>query len=191
MEKKPTRDDWREKRRFRAFELRLEGWTYDEIAAALNVSKAAISQWMKAVREQGETGLRATSRKGALRKLAKEELAFLPELLSLGAEAFGFLGEIWNCSRIAALIELVFGVSYHPAHVSRLMKELHWTPQLPATRAQQRNEEEIARWRVEVWPRLKKKPGAKAAPLFVLMNRRSIFCPGESERMRPPEPLPC
>jgi transposase len=191
MEKKPTRDDWREKRRFRAFELRLEGWTYDEIAEALNVSKAAVSQWMKAVNEEGEAGLRATPRKGAVRKLAKAELAFLPEVLSLGAEAFGFHGEIWNCGRIAWLIERVFGVSYHPAHVSRLMKELTWTPQLPAPRAQQRNEEEIARWRAEVWPQLKKKRGAKAGPLSVLTNRRSISCPGSSELMRLREKLRC
>ena len=40
-------------------------------------------------------------------------------------------------------------------HVSRLLKELHWTPQLPIARAIQRDEQEIEQWRVEVWPRLK------------------------------------
>ena len=176
MNKKPARTDWREIRRFRALELRREGWTYNEIADALDVSKAAVSQWMKAVTEQGESGLLAAPRKGAARKLAKADLELLPELLNLGAEAFGFRGEIWNCARIACVIEWSFGVSYHPAHVSRLMKELAWTPQLPATLTRQRNEEEIAHWRAEVWPQLKKKRGAKGGPLSVLTKRLFISC---------------
>jgi len=151
-------------RRFRALELKNEGWTHDEIAEALDVSKAAVSQWMKAAREQGETGLQARPRKGAIPKLAKEYLAALPELLEAGAEAYGFRGGVWTCARIAALIEWEFGVSYHPAHVSRLMKELRWTPQQPAIFAEQRKEKEIKRWRAEVWPELKKRRSASAEP---------------------------
>ena len=40
-----------------------------------------------------------------------------------------------------------FGVCYHKDHVSRLMKELGWTPQVPVTRAVQRDEATIRRWR--------------------------------------------
>jgi len=97
-------------RRFRALELKNEGWTHDEIAEALDVGKAAVSQWMKAAREQGKTGLQARPRKGAIPKLAKEYLAALPELLEAGAEAYGFRGEVWTCARVAALIEWEFGV---------------------------------------------------------------------------------
>jgi transposase len=41
--------------------------------------------------------------------------------------------------------------------VSRLLKRLGWTPQVPITRAIQRDEEAIERWRVESWPALKEK----------------------------------
>jgi hypothetical protein len=47
-----------------------------------------------------------------------------------------------------------FGVEYHPGHVSRILKQLRWTPQIPVTRAIQRDEKEIERWRQEVWPDL-------------------------------------
>jgi transcriptional regulator with XRE-family HTH domain len=39
--------DWREGRRLRAFELKQQGWTQQQIAEALGVSKGAVSQWMK------------------------------------------------------------------------------------------------------------------------------------------------
>ena len=56
------------------------------------------------------------------------------------------------------MIEWEFGVSYHKDHVSRLLKELEWTPQKPAVRDSRRNEEEVAHWRDDVWPGLKKSP---------------------------------
>ena len=41
--------------------------------------------------------------------------------------------------------------------MSRLLKRLGWTPQVPITRAIQRDEEAIERWRVESWPALLEK----------------------------------
>jgi hypothetical protein len=78
----------------------------------------------------------------------------LPDYLWHGPEAYGFRGEVWTCARVAKVIEEEFGVSYHRGHVSRLLKELGWTPQVPITRAIQRDEEAIERWRTEVWPAL-------------------------------------
>lgn len=149
-------------RRFRALELKREGWTLEEIAEALDVSTRSVKKWMKAVREEGEAGLQARPHLGAAPRLLSEELDLLPELLAEGAEAYGFRGEIWTSARVAVVIEWEFGVSYHKAHVSRLLKTLDWTPQKPISRASQRNENEIERWRAKVWPDLKKRRGAKA-----------------------------
>jgi hypothetical protein len=46
------------------------------------------------------------------------------ELLERAAEAHGFRGDVWSCERVAKVIRKEFGVSYHPAHVSRLLKAL-------------------------------------------------------------------
>ena len=40
-----------------------------------------------------------------------------------------------------------FGVSYHPAHVSRLLKRVRLSLQKPSRRANQRDEEAIERWK--------------------------------------------
>jgi transposase len=135
--------DWREGRRLRAFELKERGWKQTEIADALGVSEGAVSQWMKRAREEGVEGLRHKPPPGATPRLSEDECARLPELLAQGAEAHGFRGEVWTCERVAIVIRREFGVSYHPAHVSRLLKALRQSLQKPKRRANQRDEEAI------------------------------------------------
>jgi transposase len=150
--------DWREGRRLRALELKERGWKQTQIADALGVSEGAVSQWMKRAREEGVEGLRHKPPPGATPRLSDQERAKLPELLAQGAEAHGFRGEVWTCERVATVIRREFGVGYHPAHVSRLLKALRQSLQKPQRRAEQRDEEAIERWKEERWPSLKKGP---------------------------------
>ena len=48
------------------------------------------------------------------------------------------------------------GSSYHPAHVSRVVRALGLTLQKPQRRAEQRDEEAIEHWKEKKWPSLKK-----------------------------------
>jgi transposase len=135
--------NWREGRRLRAFELKERGWKQTQIADALGVSEGAVSQWMKRAREKGVQALRHKPPPGATPRLSEDERARLPELLAQGAQAHGFRGEVWTCERVAIVIRREFGVSYHPAHVSRLLKALRQSLHKPQRRAFQRNEEAI------------------------------------------------
>ena len=168
--------DWKEQRRWRALGLKRDGWTHDEVAEALDVTKGAVSRWMTRVAREGEEALRARPRLGAAPRLSPEQLRLLPEFLSHGAEAYDFRGELWTCARVAEVIRREFGVSYHKDHVSRLLKALRWTPQKPAERAAQRDEAQIAEWREERWPELKKKPGASGARRSLSTSRASTCC---------------
>lgn len=146
--------DWREWRRFRAVELAGLGWVHRDIAAALGVSEAAVSQWLAHARSAGTEGLRAHPH-GGHAKLTPEQERLLPDFLWHGAEAYGFRGDVWTCARIAKVLRRELGVSFHKDHVSRMLKAMGWTPQIPITRAIQRNEEEIERWRTVMWPMLR------------------------------------
>ncbi len=97
-------------------------------------------------------------------KLSAEERAQLPGVLAQGAEAFGFRGQVWTSGRVAQVIKGQFGVKYHPAHCSRILRALKHSVQKPVQRATQRDEEAIARWKAERWPALKKRPKTKSEP---------------------------
>ena len=140
----------------RAWELHEEGWSGKDIAAALRVSAAAVSGWVKRARMGGIEALRRHPAPGPTPKLSAEQRAQLPDLLAQGAEAHGFVGDVWTTARVAAVIEREFGVRYHPAHVSRLLRAVGWSVQQPIRRASQRDEAAIAAWYAERWPALKK-----------------------------------
>src|SRR5918911_1339115 len=111
-------NEWR---RLRAWELHQTGWQGRQIAQALGVTEGAVSQWLKRAREQGPAALHHRMPPGPSPKLTAEQREQLPSLLAHGAEAYGFLGELWTTKRVATVIQREFGVRYHPAHVSRLL----------------------------------------------------------------------
>lgn len=140
----------------RALELHQEGWTQRGIAAALKATESAVSRWLAAARPGGREALFShTDRRGVAPRLTPEQLRLIPDFLWHGAEAYGFRGDVWTCGRVAGVIREEFDVPYSNSQVSRVLKQLGWTPQVPITRAIQRDEGAIARWRVEPWPALK------------------------------------
>ncbi len=153
--------DWKEARRLQAWHLKQQGWSQRQIAAALGVSEGAVSQWMTRGRVGGPEALRHRPPPGAPRRLTAEQLARVPALLQRGPEAYGFRGQLWTRGRIATVLRVAFGVSYHPRHVGRLCQALRWSPQKPARRARQCDEAAIARWRTDTWAAIKKAPRPK------------------------------
>src|SRR5215208_40314 len=155
--------DWREGRRLRAWELHEAGWSGVRIAEALGVTRGAVSQWLRRGRVGGREALRTQPRPGKQPRLTAEQRARRPALLSEGAEAYGFVGDVWTTGRVAAVIKRAFGVGYHPAHVSRLLRRIGWTLQRPVKRASQRNEAAVTAWREREWPALQAKRGLSSA----------------------------
>jgi len=109
---------------------------------------------------EGREGLRRHVASGPQPKLVNAQLEQLPQLLNQGAEALGFRGDVWTTARVAEVIKREFGVQYHPAHCSRILRAIKYSVQKPI----QRDEAEISRWKDERWPALKKRPKRKNAP---------------------------
>lgn len=140
-----------------------QGWSGQRIAEALGVTAGAGSQWLKRAREGGWEALRTQPPPGPTPRLTPEQRQMLPDLLRPGAEAYGFIGDVWTTKRVAVVIRREFGVSYHPAHVSRLMRAIGWSLQRPRRRASQRKEAATAAWQHERQPALEAKPGTRGA----------------------------
>lgn len=149
--------NWREGRRFRAWELYQKDWKQKDIAEALGVTKGAVSQWLKRAKEGGVEALRHCKPPGASCRLSPEQRAQLPQLLAQGAQSFGFQGDLWTLPRVAEAIRREFGVSYDPSQVGRILKQCGLSLQKPERRATQRDEAAIQRWKEERWPELKKR----------------------------------
>jgi transposase len=155
--------DAREWRRLRAWELHQAGWSGKAIAEALKASQAAVSTWLKRARVGGVDALKRQPPPGATPKLTAAQRAQLPAILAKGAEGYDFLGNVWTTKRVATVLKREFGVTYHPAHVSRLVRQEGLSLQKPVVRATQRKEDEIAAWQAEPWPALQAKPPRRTA----------------------------
>src|SRR3954468_15923088 len=141
--------NWQEGRRLRALELHGQGWPGIRIAEALGVTAGAVSQWLKRARAGGRAALYHRKPPGKAPRLTPDQREQLPTLLAKGAEAYGFVGQVWTTPRVATVIRREFGVRYHPAHVSRVLRGIKWTVQKPMRRATQRNEAAVTAFREE------------------------------------------
>lgn len=150
-----------ERRRMRAADLFEHGVIPAEIARRVGVRHQVVSQWRKAWREGGREALRAAGRAGRRPKLTDAQRAEVEQALVNGAEANGYLTDLWTLPRVAETIERLTGVSYHPGHVWYVLRDqLDWTWQRPARRAVERNDEAIEQWVKKRWPQVKKVRGA-------------------------------
>jgi transposase len=171
--------DWREWRRLRAWDLTLQGWRVNAIARALGASPAAVSRWLAAARRDGPQALRARPHPGAAPKLTADQKRLIADFLWHGPEAYGFRGEVWTCPRVARVLAEEFGVSYSRSQVARILKALGWTPQLPITRAVQRDEAAIERWAAEDWSRLKQRAREEGRVLVFVDESGLYLLPGK------------
>src|SRR5512132_4709030 len=162
-----------QERRLEAARMFAHGATQAEVARTFGVSPQAASIWYRRWRQGGEPALRGAGRAGRRPRLSQAELEAVAQALGKGPEAFGFDTDLWTLARVAAVIERLTGVAYHPGHVWRLLRRLGWSPQRPARRASERDEAAIARWRAQEWPRIK--GGAEARRVAVLSGRAGRF----------------
>lgn len=133
-----------------------------EIARRVGVSHQIVSEWRKTWWRAGRDGLRGAGRLGRKPKLSPAQLAEVEAVLANGAEANGYVTDLWTLPRVADVIERVTGVSYHPGWVWYILRDqLGWSWQRPARRAVERDDAAIERWVKRRWPQLKKAPGVR------------------------------
>jgi transposase len=154
--------DLLEDRRKRALALLRTGLSFNEVGRRIQCAASSVMRWFKAWRRGGETALKVRSSPGRPVKLKPAQQRRLVRLLLKGPLACGYRTNLWTTARIAELIQQEFGIRYHRDHIGRLMHGLHWSHQKPETRAIERDEEAIARWKQKDWPRVKKTPGGWA-----------------------------
>ena len=163
--------DRREQVRLAAAELVDAGVSDREIARRFRVSRMSANRWRRALASGGREALTSKGAGGARCKLSAAQLAELDAVLEAGPAACGYADQCWTLARIADLVRQRFGVQYTLAGMDLLLHRIGWSVQVPARRAAERDEEQIARWREETWP--------------VIKERRRTWAPGWSSKTSP------
>jgi len=148
------------------------------VAHALGVSAQSASQWYRLWAKGGRAALAGAGRAGRLPRLSDEQLKEVVAALKRGPRHNGFSTDLWTLARVADVIEAVTGVRYSTTQTWTLLRErLGWTRQRPARRALERNDEAIATWVAQEWPRIKKAPGAGGPGSSSKTSRASASSP--------------
>ncbi|MDU0294832.1 winged helix-turn-helix domain-containing protein [Saccharothrix longispora] len=143
----------REQVRLQAAQWFAQDMAVAEIARRLRVSTNAVYTWRRRWRAEGEAGLASKGPGGSSCRLDERRLARLAEALEHGPAAYGF-GEDqrWTLARVSDLIARLFHTRYTLRGVSYLLHRMGFSPQVPAHRAIERDEDAVVTWRRETWP---------------------------------------
>jgi len=146
----------REQVRLQAAEMFAHDTDARQVARSLQVSKKSVCQWRRAWRSGGEAALASKGAGGNPCKLDEGQLAQLRAALEAGPAAYGWAQDRrWTLARVAALVMRLFGVSYTPRGASFLLHRLGFSPQVPAHRAFERDEDAVAAWRSATWAKVR------------------------------------
>lgn len=140
------------------------------VAGRLGVARQVVYRWREVWEAGGVAALASKGPAGRKPKLVPVQREQVVEALLKGPAAQGYKTQLWTLPRVAALIQELTGVHYHPGHVWRLLGALGFSCQRPERRALERNERGIRQWQRVQWPAIKKKPVARAGSLSLSMK---------------------
>jgi len=121
-------------RRQKAEEMFAAGERQSTVARTLGISRQCVHNWYWQW-QGGNAGTQERMRRsgaGRKRKLDAGQLAEVDAALRHGPRHFGFSGERWTLWRVAAVIERITGVRYHPSSIWRILGTLGWSLRPPA-----------------------------------------------------------
>ncbi len=168
-----------ERRRRRAVELVERGESPTVVARILGVRPSSLHRWRRMARRPH--GLEARPVPGPTPGLSDDHLRKLERLLLQGAKRHGWPNQLWTADRVARLIRERFGVSYHPEHVRKILKQrLGWTSQKPQRKARERDDKGVERWKADELPRILREAWKRQA--HVVFLDESGFQPTPSVR---------
>lgn len=145
-----------------AAELFEQGIKPLEVARRLRVSDKSAYQWHELWRAGGVEALISRGPSGSRCRLSPRCLEKLTAYLEQGPAAHGWVeDQVWTAARVATLIGRKFHVSYSVSGATRLMHRLGFSPQVPARRVAERDEQAVTTWREVTWDEVKK-PGRPA-----------------------------
>ncbi|MFB8172594.1 winged helix-turn-helix domain-containing protein [Kitasatospora purpeofusca] len=148
----------RESVRMQAAELFERRVKPPEVARRLRVSPKSAYQWHQLWQEGGAQALASRGPSGSRCRLSPRCLEKLAAYLEEGPAVHGWVeDQVWTAARVATLIGRRFHVSYSVSGATRLMRRLGFSPQVPARRVAERDEQAVTVWKEATWAEVKER----------------------------------
>jgi transposase len=140
-----------------------EGYAPAEVAEFLAVDPRSVRRWVAAARRGGRRALRPRTGAGRPPKLDHTQTKIVDRWLARPPLDLGFETDLWTAGRLAALIRETWDVRFNRRYLAAWLRARGYTPQKPQRVPRERDEQAIAAWRAETWPRVQKKRAAAGA----------------------------
>jgi transposase len=145
------------------------GMTQTAAASTFGVSVRAVSKWMRLSREGGLRALKPGKRgrrPGGGRLNARQAARIRTLIVGKMPDQLKMPFYLWTRESVASLIEREYGVTVSPTTAGRYLKAWGMSVQKPVRRAYERNDEAIARWLSEDYPKLVKQAKREKATIY-------------------------
>ncbi len=163
-------DDVLEALRLRALNGRELGFTEDDLANLLGVSRETVCRWWSAYAARGIDALphRRTGRPlGMGRFLSDEQARRVQRLLDeKGPEELGIPAPLWNRRAVRELIRRECGILLAVRTVGNYLKRWGYTAKKPSRRAKKQDPEEVRQWLEETYPAIEKRAAEEGAEIY-------------------------
>ncbi|MQY40586.1 hypothetical protein SRB17_86190 [Streptomyces sp. RB17] len=131
----------REQVRFEAAESFTQGVAPPQVARRLRVSRKSAYAWRARWRDGGVEALRS---RGPTGRPSRMKPGWVED-------------QRWTLARVSVVIARRFHVRFSPAQTWRILRQMGFTVQVPVRRAAERDEDAVATWIKETWPRVERR----------------------------------
>lgn len=135
-----------------------QGHRETDAAAMIGVGRRTLQDWIRRYRDRGLSGLEKGPYPGGKSALTEEQKAELSRIIEAGPQEAGLETGVWSAPIVVNLVQDLYGVSYSPSHMGRILRSLRMSVQYPTRKYPRADEESQEQWREETLPGIKKKP---------------------------------
>jgi transposase len=146
-----------------------DGERPSEVMDSLGLCRTSIYPWLRRYRDQGVEALAERISQGPEPKFSEKQRQQVRRwILGKDPRQHGFDFGLWTRRIVQTLILKKKGVELCLTSVGKLLASLEITPQKPLRRAYERDPVAVERWRMEDYPKLRKRAKKLGAMIFFL-----------------------
>lgn len=146
-----------------------DGEAPSDVMRSLGLCRTSIYRWLRKYEDAGMEALVEKIAQGPEPKLKEKQREQVKRwILGKDPRQYGFDFGLWTRRIVCVLIKERMGIELGLTAVGRLLASLDITPQKPLRRAYERDPQAVEQWRIDIYPKLRKRAQRLGAGIFFL-----------------------